>query len=296
MDGRQLLRARDTKTALYTTLKRYNAFAAAVHGISFVASLVMVITYNTSSFDAELTWDPRVYAPNATLDRVRTTGPYTTKPVTVGYVRLAWVQIWFPFITACFHTYIARNTYTVYASVFDTRSNPLRWIEYSITASFMTCIIAQIAGITNIFLIIEIGVIDNILLQYLGYMVELRIADAVRAKASVFYACVSVLACAWALFTWQWASILVYFYHAVNSREPPLFVYLVVLILLGFYMSFGAIHAWYARTVSLNSQNAEQRYIIMEKSFIIASLVSKLSLEWILIYGLVTNGMASTDT
>ena len=295
MDSRALLAPKSRDEATYASLQRYNTIAAILHGVSFVLAFIMVCIYRDKTFDAELTWDPRLYSPNASQSRIETAGPYESETVHIGYTRLAWVIIWFPLITAAFHTYIARNAYTFYSSVLNIKSNKLRWLEYSITASFMTCVIAQIAGITNIFLIIEIGVIDTILLQYLGHLIEERVSDAVSMSQPVIDICANVLACAWALFGWQWTSILVYFYHAVESRKPPLFVYLVVLVLLVFYMSFGAIQLWYIYTVSQNAAAARSHYITMEKRFIVASFTSKLALEWILIYGLVTNGMASTD-
>lgn len=132
-------------------LINWNTAAFFLHTASFLAATVVSIVYRNGSFRGTIANDFNSH---------------------VGNYQLIWVDLPFPAITAFFHFCIAFNAFGFQKIYFQRVGSPLRWIEYSITASLMTWVILQLVQVNNVFLLILAGPVANIALQAQGYLQE----------------------------------------------------------------------------------------------------------------------------
>ena len=238
-------------------LRNLNLIAFLLHGASFIAALVVSIIYQNNSYRGQITTDFRSYGPNSTamLD-------------VVSDYPLIWVDLPFPFVTAMFHGAIVFVPFVsgIYA---NDKTNPLRWIEYSITASLMMWVIMQLAGITNIFMLVMLGLIGNVALQYQGYIQE-KIGRRSLLPTAI----------GWLIFSAQWSMILAYFFSAGGADTAPWFVSSIVIGTFVLFAMFGLIQLFHMLG-AINTRGQEIMYVVM-------SLTAKLYLTWNLLIGTAT--------
>lgn len=277
------------------SLRRCNLAAGILHGLSFIAALTLVIIFIDQSLMTELRTDYKVYAANATNSTGGTQpdagGPFAVVCSSLGFYKLSWVIIAFPAITSLFHLTIALNPELNDAysrSTLGQGSNPYRWLEYSITASLMGWVIGQLSGVTNVFLLVVL-VLVNIAMQYQGYIME--VVNVGRKRGTYFWSPVVI---GFILFAAQWMPIFVYFFAAITSDRPvgvdgaPWFVYTIVFGLFFQFLLFGMVmtlHYWGSPKWLRSNYNNEVAYIIL-------SFTSKVFLDWNLLIGIITNPMA----
>jgi hypothetical protein len=257
-----------------------NIAAFALHLVSFIAALAVTIVYASQSFQTEITQDFRRYDVNSTSPSVG--GSFSTRIESRGYYQLVWVDLPFPIITSLFHAFIAfyfRETYLGWIE--RNEGNPLRWIEYSITASLMTWVILQLSGVTNVFLLIVCGPVANILLQAQGFLQE-----KLRGKTWL------PTMLGWLIFAIQWTVILSYFFTAISSERPenvqqvPWFVYSIIIGLLFLFAAFGLVQLTHLTKWPAFMKSAYAQDI----AYLVLSLTAKLFLTWNLLIGIATNG------
>lgn len=275
-------------------LFRLNLAAGILHACSFIAALAVSIAFAGQSLKTEITTDFRVYDANATGPT--TSGPFSSTLTSLGFYPLIWVDLPFPIITAIFHLSIAlvpfiRQMY--FESIFPGKNesgerklagNPLRWIEYSITASLMTWVLLQLSGVTNVFTLIICGPIANVALQLQGHLQE-------KLKGKSLMPTVA----GWIIFMGQWTVILAYFFTAVTSPRPagaeqvPWFVFSIIIGLFFFFCAFGLVQLAHVLEYPRFMKSAYAQDI----AYLILSFTSKLFLTWNLLIGIATNGQAS---
>lgn len=240
------------------TLKRLNLGAGLLHGVNFIVAAVLIGIYNNRSIVTTITTDFRF--------SLRQQSVY----------QLLWVELPFSAVTCLFHLYLslASEQQTHYAEyVFIKGKNPYRWIEYGITASLMTWVILQIAGVTNVFLLIMVGIIANMVLQYQGYLMESM--NPPKRDATAWGPMIS----GWLLFAGQWAVILSYFFDQVTSTTSPWWVYTIVIGCFAQFCLFGI--------VQLMQYNGQTTYWA-EIAYITLSYTSKFYLNWNLVIAMLT--------
>lgn len=269
-------------------LKKWNLAAGILHTVSFVGILILAAWSQAKgdTFQAEITTDFRKYESGGT-------GPFATATASLGVYPLIWIEVPFSAITAIFHFVLAyhRTTRAKYQLlVSGEERNPWRWIEYSITASLMTWSILQLSGVTNIFMLLLAGVVMNVALQYTGHVMEVvntpnrRKRRAEKQKWSVDWVPTLV---GWLIFSAQWAVIFSYFFTAVqSSTSVPAFVWTVVLGLFFMFASFGFVQM--AHFLGVKWFGLDTGYGC-ERAFIVLSFVSKFSLDWTIVIGIVSN-------
>lgn len=258
----------------YEQLKKYNLWAALAHLTSFVVLLGFTIAEYKGSFKAQLTTDFLKHSSKGVRPE---SGPYRATLETVGVLQLVWVQLSFPLITSGFHFYIWYDAENKYRQIIKNRVNPYRWLEYGITATIMTNTILQLSGVTNVFLLMNSAIL-SILLQLSGYLIE-RLDTKEPPNVGI--------PMGWTIFVAQWTTIMCYFFVATTSRSVPWFVYTVIITMFVMFSLFGLVQMLY-----IFGNKTEEDYKRMEKRFIVLSFVSKLSLDWIIMIGLLTNGRA----
>ena len=279
-------------------LRKCNLAAGILHGISFAAALTLVLVFSSQSVFTELRTDYRVYGANATVSTGGTqpdaAGPFEVLCASLGFYRLSWIIIAFPAITSIFHLVIASvDSVNLSYSVAALREgrNPIRWYEYAITASLMVWVIAQLSGVTNVYML-TILVLMNVALQFQGYIMETVNVGRKRNVDNGFFWSPTVIG--FILFAAQWLPIFAYFFAAITSERPPdadsvpWFVYSIVFGLFFQFLLFGLLmtahYAGYPKWFSSHYNN--------EIAYVTLSFTSKLFLDWNLLIGIITNPMA----
>ena len=222
------------------TLKKLNVGAGVFHGINFIVALVLIILYSNQSLSTSITTDF-----NATID-------------VLGDYKVIWVELPFSAITSVFHlglAWLPEQTTHYNEYVLLKGYSPYRWIEYAITASLMTWVVLQVAGVTNVVVLVLAGIICNMVLQYQGYLMEvLNPNKRARINWGPTWA-------GWILFVGQWALIWTYFGSTV-SQGAPWYVYAIVIGMFVQYCFFGMVQL-VQFTGFMDSYGAERAYIIL---------------------------------
>jgi hypothetical protein len=270
--GYTQLPEKDTKTQTrenFEGLTTWHIVATIVHLLSFFVILITFLVVGTK-FESILTSDVLT---DQTFARVKTVSSYN-----VALVLLA-----MPLITALFHFYQAimtsqyKDPDSWYTRDAQNGINVVRWIEYSITATLMTWIIAQLSGITNVYLVFLLAVVGNVVLQWHGYFFELNISQEHWIKQC------SPMISGFVLFVGQWTILACYFFRTVDANGgAPWFVWVSFFGLLGTFLLFPLIQILWYYKVLVNTWYKYELY------FILLSLISKLLLDWTLFIALFT--------
>lgn len=272
----------DTQARL---IRKYNQFAAGLHFVSFVAALALSIIYAGSSVQTELTTDFKVFDANSTApDRA---GNFTATVESLAFYNVIWVDLPFPILTALSHFIIAEvpivlKYYNYW--LLEQGRGPLRWLEYGITASLMTWVILSLSGVTNIFTLIGIGVVFNVVLQWTGYEMENRNMLKNRRRPQKIDWGPMIIG--WLIFLWQWAVIAAYFFAGVTSSdEVPWFVYSII---IGLFFQFALFGALLVARYALKEDSFFASPYGNEIGYITLSVTSKLFLTWNLLIGIIS--------
>ena len=168
-----------------------------------------------------------------------------------------------PGLNAMYNWYIARH------------QNPFRWAEYSLSASLMRVMIAQLSGITDIHLLFSIFLASATTMILGGCHESVNAkarADGNSIKQQNWFPFIA----AFLPHLSSWAIIACYFFTAVSRGDAPAFVYAIIFILfildgvfaLLFYLQWAKIGRF-------------QDYVTGEKGFIVLSFTAKALLAWI---------------
>lgn len=191
-------------------------------------------------------------------------------------IDLGWIIIAFHVLSFVFQSFAAVTDYTgpiygyKYSDMIRLNKNPLRFIEYSISASLMLIAIALINGVTDINLIISIGVLTGSC-QLCGLAVEY-----VDDKSTKWL----IHGIGWVQFLWAYGIIGYAFFKSVDASNqsggitPPSFVYVIVFLLFALYSSFGFVQLA-ELLFPLNPYTKETTYVVL-------SLTAKLLLGWMI--------------
>ena len=157
-----------------------------------------------------------------------------------------------------------------YSVMISENKNPLRFIEYSFSASIMLISIALLNGVTDINLITSIAVLNSSC-QLCGLAVEF--VDLFRIKLLLHFT-------GWLQFIWSYCIIGHAFFKSVEDANenggngPPDFVFAIVVSLFLLYSSFGCVQL-YELCFQMNPYTKETAYVTL-------SLTAKLLLGWMI--------------
>ena len=172
-------------------------------------------------------------------------GDFCIVPTTesVGYgLDLGWLIIAFHFLSFFFQalagvTDCCKNGCCgyKYSAMIESGRNPLRFVEYSISASIMLICIAFVNGVTDVNLIAAIAVLTACC-QLCGLVVEYMEVGS-RLKWVLHLTGWIQFLCAYGIITHAFFKSV----FAVDGVEPPSFVYAIVFALFALYASFGGV-------------------------------------------------------
>lgn len=220
-------------------LYNLNLIAGFLHGINFLTALGLASAFSKQGVQGHLTTD------------------FNGNVVNLGSYSLIWVDVPFPFITACFHFYLAlfpdsQTNYWTDVSVLN--KNHHRWREYSITASLMTWVLMQLAGITNVITLVSLAVVANVALQMMGHLMETL--NPPKQKQVNWLPTVI----GWLICSCQWAYITSYF---VNRMPAPWYVWVAILGMAIQFSIFGFIQLFFYLGWTKTYYQVELSYIFM---------------------------------
>ena len=153
-----------------------------------------------------------------------------------------------------------------YKYIIGENHNPLRFIEYAFSASVMLIAIALLNGVTDINLIVSIGVL-NASCQLCGLAVEY--VENINIKWLLHLT-------GWIQFCCAYGIIAHAFFKSINASDmgPPEFVYVIVIVIFILFSSFGFVQLL-ELCINVNPYTKEKTYVIL-------SLTAKLFLGWMI--------------
>ncbi|MAE20997.1 MAG: hypothetical protein CMK92_01055 [Pseudomonas sp.] len=178
---------------------------------------------------------------------------------------LGWLVPIFPLLSATNHFASAfSKTYDEYTR--KTKTNPVRWIEYSMSAAIMLWIIGTLSGVNDVGTLASIVVL-NIALMMVGYM-----AEALGPKHPQAALLQSV---GFAIHLAIWTNIITSFYTTISLSDTsvPDVVYSIIWVEFVLFSTFGVLSA----LGSAGTTNFEQTEI----GYIVLSFISKTLLTWL---------------
>jgi len=188
----------------------------------------------------------------------------------------------FFFITALFHFIYA--TSSLYPELITKRNNWLRWIEYSITSTIMLYIIALLCTVKDTNTYILLGSC-NVIMISLGQLIEEKINMGQSPwipMAASFFLLFSEFSVITRDFSRRINDVNSYIQSSPSSRLgigkiPTWIIYMLVILFL-FFSCFGIVSLYY-------SIYPDTSYEMVEKAYIILSLIAKTTLGGFLAYG-----------
>ena len=200
-----------------------------------------------------------------------------------------WLILFFCF-TVFFHLLYASHSGPGqwYSNFINEGHNPVRWLEYAISAGIMTGIIGATAGVRdgNALFAIVLCIVG---VMFQGAIIERQIIQPIPDKATIKYAFTT----AWTLLIGAWIPITYTLYKVIqdirNSSDDyknrvPAWIPIFVLLQLLQFSQFGFIQ-WKQVKAVLHDLPLP-KYIDIEKMYIKSSFTTKLTLGAFISYGL----------
>ncbi len=263
----------------YYSFQVINIAAAILHGVN---ALVMAIVYFANDKEDRLYAIPTPYSAwvpnNASLPEGDRTYTIETKTTTT-LLSLNWLIFSFHLLSFVFQMFAAATDLFEkglckykYTAMIESGRNPLRFIEYALSASIMLVCIALVSGIRS-WTDLSAIVLLNVYTQLMGLACEY-----VRRKWVLNFAHVT----AWVTIVAAYGIIIAYTVTSITANEvdPPSFVYAIITLQVLLFMSFGFVQLF---QLYCNFRYSELAYTVL-------SLVAKTILGY-MIYANVLVGM-----
>ena len=298
------------KITKFDKLITLNWYAVAAHTAFFIVVLVLYLTWKRSQKHA-IAQTYRYTLPdtdqlgeekcNSDPTNTEGGGKCTTSyayapPHRIFRFNIIYGVLFFFAFTALAHVFYATDGFGkgTYSNVIAAGWNPFRWIEYGISASVMSILIAYALGVRDGAQLITLA-LATAAMQANGFVVE-----GALKKATVNVPVIAgATASGWLLFVALWLPILYNFitlYMDVegkykNEIDPdtgkrvqiPGWVWFIIVIQMFHYFRFGLVQA---KQISKALKGTPMDFIDVERAYIFLSFTAKLSLAGGLGYGL----------
>lgn len=252
-----------------------HGLAAAVHLLSSTCLLVALSITPWSPPVAVLYWPRNAVDPSK---------------VVLSGVYLGWLLVVAGYVSGVHHLILARMSsrpdkdyeWTVWS----------RWIDYAISSALMMVVIARLCGVGNVFLLVNIALIQSILMLATGCVewidaarrnIANRLLEPREVVSPVSLVRVSVLLST-VYIAGVWAAPLTAFY----LQTPPAAVSVIVWAIFVWFALFAVVHFWRLRDRAPAALHATDRW------YLVLSIGAKLQLQWTVYGGVVAaTGSAS---
>lgn len=293
------------------SLQQKNVLAALAHAGSFAALLVAYNKWGKTDlvmadlFRYKLPNPEQLEEPLANSDGMASTMPQNEEeakckvkfplgpPKKISSFNKIYLVLCFFALTAAFH--LGYAYFPQYNGFVRDGWNPLRWVEYGISASFMAVLIGNSLGVVDAWLLLVFALV-NVAMQTCGFIVDSNLRNSVETN---WYTVYGATFAGWVLLMSIWipsiASLanLAEDFKQYPTTEPvkiPNFVYFILGVQILNFSSFGFIQL---RQI-LDARNAEmggsysffKSYENVESAYITLSFAGKLALASGLGYGI----------
>lgn len=234
-------------------LRRDNAVAAVAHLAQAAAVLVLATSFSLPVTAAYLEGPPGTPAQN---------------PVTLFDVRTGAAVAAFLILSALAHALVCTVWWRGYLADLGRGRNQARWVEYSLSASLMIVLIAQLVGIADVAALVALFGVNASMILF-GWLQE-RYEDPGSGRWLPFaFGCVAGIV--------PWAAITIYTLApgSASSVDPPGFVYGIIFSLFAFFNVF-ALNQW----LQYRAVGPWRDYLFGERIYILLSLTAKSALAW----------------
>ncbi len=194
--------------------------------------------------------------------------PGSTKPrdvVQLFELRTAWLVAAFFFLSAFFHLVIVGPWWKGYLVNLEKERNPYRWVEYSLSASLMIVLIAQLTGIEDVAALLALFGVNASMIAF-GWIQERY--ERPGGNLMPFW-----LGCGAGIV--PWVAIGIYLLGPGANAHPPGFVYGIYVSLFIFFNIF-AVTQW----LQYKQVGRWNDYLAGERTYLVLSLVAKSLLAW----------------
>ncbi|MGF1663208.1 MAG: heliorhodopsin HeR [Kineosporiaceae bacterium] len=191
-----------------------------------------------------------------------------TEPVTVWDEPFALGVAAFLAVSALAHLVIAGPAFRAYARGLRHGHNSFRWVEYSVSASIMIVLIAQLTGITDLAALSGVFAVNACMILFGWLQERYEFPGSGRWLPFVFGSMAGAV---------PWLLVLGYALGPGADRPegPPAFVWAIIASLFVFFNTFGVNQALqYARV------GPWRDYLVGEWVYVLLSLTAKSALAW----------------
>jgi hypothetical protein len=202
-------------------------------------------------------------------------GPISTPQVREVYaINPKWLIAAFLALAAIDHwicTFVGFCSITTFDRfVTDLEANPLRWLEYSVSASLMSVLLAALTGVYDIHLLFCIGALTGIC-NLTGLVVEFMPKQSENGGKNK--AAFGTYLIGWIAIVVAWLPPLCYFFQSVKVGDVPNFVIIAYLATAVCYIAFGL-------NYQLHWFSNKYTFITSEVIYISLSFTAKTILAW----------------
>jgi hypothetical protein len=168
-------------------------------------------------------------------------------------------------------------------------NNLYRWCEYALSSSLMVVVIGCLCGVNNLYVITGMAVVQGYTM-FQSHFIERQWADTYFTQDNLFYSGLYAFGTTTCVYiVGVWVPIWGYFYPTLSRSSAPEWVYSMVWILFGLFALFPGIMVYYLVLTAHSStpSNLKTRHMVkQELAYVSLSLISKLTLQWILYMGI----------
>ena len=236
-----------------TSLRRANVGAAVLHAVQAFAVLALATDFALPVTASYLAGPP---------------GTTPMDPVVLFDIPTGLAVAGFLALSALAHLLVCTAWWQRYVADLGRQRNPARWVEYSLSASLMIVLIAQLVGISDVAALVALfGV--NVAMILFGWLQERYERPGSGGWLPFGFGCVAGVV--------PWLAITIYLLSpgSTSSASPPGFVYGIFVSLFVFFNVF-ALNQW----LQYRARGRWQDYLFGEKVYIVLSLTAKSALAW----------------
>jgi len=243
-----------TTPVVFRGLRRYNLIAAALHAAQAIAVLLLANGFTLPVTATYMTGPP---------------GTSPGEPTTLFDVRIAWGVAAFFALSALAHVVVASPPFFPrYVEGLRQHRNVFRWVEYSLSASLMIVLIAQIVGITDVAALTAIFGVNAAMILF-GWLQEHYEEPGNGRWLPFVFGCIAGIV--------PWIAVTVYLLQpgSPSPAQPPGFVYGIFASLFILFNIF-AVNQW----LQYRRVGRWSDYLVGERAYITLSVVAKSLLAW----------------
>lgn len=238
----------------FNRLRAYNAVMGGLHALQAIAVLTLA-----NDFTIPVTANyPQ--GPPGTLPDVVTT--VFDVPLGIG------VAVFLTISSLAHFFLVTPMGFRIYRTDLRRKRNTARWVEYSVSATLMMLLIAQLCGITDVAALLAIGGVNASMILF-GWLQERYVEPGSRQWLPFTFGSIAGIV--------PWLAIAIYVLApgSNSAATPPGFVYGIIVSLFVFFNVF-ALNQW----LQYKQVGRWRDYIFGEKVYVALSLTAKSALAW----------------